>query len=325
MRAFVARLLAVALGLAGLVGCAGGSARADVRSARARSPPDGGPGADGGPAAAPADPEVANAEEAWARRDDSAALEESVRLWERVASRPQAPAQAQVQALVRAARGRRLHAEQLSASASLAAVESAPGATSAELLAASARESEACAADARKAWTSGSPAAATALASGDPGAAFAQVSAPLAEALYLDALCASAWARAQGFTQLIEKRVELQAELSRAAVLAPDLDGAGPERELGKLFAALPAYAGGDLAEARRRFEAALARAPDSIATRVFFARSVAIKEQARALFESLLDAAQEAPARTPEDRAVQAEAHALRAREDELFEATAK
>jgi hypothetical protein len=272
---------------------------------------------------APADADVASAEDAWARRDDPAALEEAVRLWEQVASRSPAPTKAQ--ALVRAARARRLHAEQLAALASLAAVESAPGATSADLLAASARESGACAVDARKAWTSGNPAAAAALASGDPGAAFARIPAPLAEALYLDALCAAAWARAQGFTKLIEKRVELQAELSRAAVLAPDLDGAGPDRELGKLFAALPAYAGGDLAEARRRFEAALARAPDSIATRVFFARSVAIKEQARALFELLLDAAQEAPARTPEDRAAQAEARALRAREDELFGATAK
>jgi hypothetical protein len=272
---------------------------------------------------APADADVASAEDAWARRDDPAALEEAVRLWEQVASRSPAPTKAE--ALVRAARARRLHAEQLAALASLAAVESAPGATSADLLAASARESGACAVDARKAWTSGNPAAAAALASGDPGAAFARIPAPLAEALYLDALCAAAWARAQGFTKLIEKRVELQAELFRAAVLAPDLDGAGPDRELGKLFAALPAYAGGDLAEARRRFEAALARAPDSIATRVFFARSVAIKEQARALFELLLDAAQEAPARTPEDRAAQAEARALRAREDELFGATAK
>lgn len=337
-----ARLVAGALALAS-AGCAARPARAAPTLASAARAADGGVGAalpvDGGPIAGQAPPsaagpiagpalpsaaggpaagdaDMASAALAWARREDPATLEEAIRLWERAAGQLQDP----VPALVGAARAHRLRADQLSAAASVAAADAEPGATSAELLAASARESALCAAEARKAWTTASPAAAAALNASDPSGAFAQVSAALAPALYLDAACAAAWARAQGFTQLIEKRAELQGELSRAATLDPDLDAAGPDRELGKLFAALPASAGGDAAEARRRFEAALARAPWSITTRVSFAGSVAIKEQSRTLFEALLDRAESTPARDPEDRAAQAQGRALRSRADELF-----
>jgi len=82
-----------------------------------------------------------------------------------------------------------------------------------------------------------------------------------------------------------------------------------------KLFAALPAYAGGDLRKARSHFEAALERAPDSTRTRIAFARSVAVKAQDRALFEQQLNAAAELP-----DTMGATEARDLLARENELF-----
>jgi hypothetical protein len=133
--------------------------------------------------------------------------------------------------------------------------------------------------------------------------------------MYLTGACTSAWARAQGFTLLIDHRDELRQILTRVAQLAPDLDEAGPERELGKLYAALPAYAGGDLRKARSYFEAAVARAPDSARTRIAFARSVAVKAQDRSLFEAQLNAAAES-----QDAAGAAEARDLLARENELF-----
>ena len=137
----------------------------------------------------------------------------------------------------------------------------------------------------------------------------------LAQPMYLTAACTSAWARAQGFTLLIDHRDELRQILMRVAQLAPDLDEAGAERELGKLYAALPAYAGGDLRKARSHFEAALERAPDSARTRIAFARSVAVKAQDRSLFEAQLNAAAES-----QDSAGAAEARELLARETELF-----
>src|SRR5207237_929517 len=112
-----------------------------------------------------------------------------------------------------------------------------------------------------------------------------------AEALYLWAVCSAIWSRMQGFTPLIERRGELTAAFLRVAQLAPDLDGAGAERELGALYAALPAYAGGDLEEARRYLLAAVQRAPEDARNHVVLARAVAVKEKDRALFREHLEA----------------------------------
>ena len=186
------------------------------------------------------------------------------------------------------------------------------------------RDARACAEDARVAWVAVQPEA-SAVAERGParvGAVtpalsqvLARADAAAAEPIYLFAACTAAWARTQGFTPLIDERDELRLMLLRVAQLAPDLDEAGAERELGKLFAALPAYAGGDLPQARSHFEAALARAPDAARTRIAFARSVAVKAQDRSLFQAQLQAASNLP-----DASGAAEARDLLARENELF-----
>lgn len=135
------------------------------------------------------------------------------------------------------------------------------------------------------------------------------------EALYLEAVCSAIWSRMQGFTPLIERRGELTAAFLRVAQLDPDLDGAGAERELGALYAALPAYAGGDLEEARRYLLAAVQRAPEDARNHVVLARAVAVKAQDRALFrEHLMVAAKSS------DALAAAQARALLERENELF-----
>jgi len=134
-----------------------------------------------------------------------------------------------------------------------------------------------------------------------------------AELLYLQAVCNGILLRARGFTQLVEGRSEIALALERVAQLAPDLDDAGAERELGRLYAALPSASGGDLAEARRHLEAAVERAPRSVRNRIAYATSVAVKAQDRALFEAQLHAALEAQPDDPE-------AKELLSREDELF-----
>ena len=220
-------------------------------------------------------------------------------------------------ALVSAARARRARGEASLARSSLSSVD--PSA-SADALAAAARDYEACSADARRAWSSLSPAAAQAADAGRSSEAFRLVPAAGAEAIYLDAVCASAWSRTQGFTQLVERRGEIQEALRRAAELSPALDDAGPERELGRLLASLPAYAGGDLREARLHLETAIARAPLAPRNHLLYAKAVAVKLQDRTLFEAQLNAALEPKPLTPEDRAAVAESRDLLQREDELF-----
>jgi len=241
---------------------------------------------------------LARASAAWARRDEPGSIDDAIRFWEEAAMQPPAP----VEALTGAARARRLRIDR--------------SGMSSDALHETARDASACADDARRAWAALEPDAAAAVAAGQPLAqVLARIGPQAAEPLYLEAACTAAWARAQGFTPLIERRGELKQMLTRVAQLAPDLDEAGAERELGKLYAALPAYAGGDLREARSHFEAALARVPSSARTRIVFARTVGVKAQDRALFEAQLQAASEAG-----EAALASEARELLAREDELF-----
>ena len=258
------------------------------------------------PPAAPADAGVrkvdaaVRAEAAWARREvDPAALDQAIALWEEAAlgsADPSAP-------LLDAARARRERIER----ARRGPAPEAP---------AIAADAQVCAADAHRSWAAQFPAAAAQLdGTHEAAEVYAQVGAPAAEAIYLEAVCAAAWARMQGFTQLIERRVELTASLQRTAQLAPELDGAGAEREQGTLLAALPSYAGGDLPEARRLLEAAVQRAPQDPRNRLALARTVAVKAQDRALFEQQLALVEKG-----DDALAAAEAAALLQREDDLF-----
>ena len=175
-----------------------------------------------------------------------------------------------------------------------------------------AAEAQSCAADAHRSWATHFPEAAAAV---DGVKSAALVGTKGAEALYLDAVCTATWARMQGFTPLAGRRAELIAALSRVAQLEPDLDGAGADRELGALYAALPASAGGDLEAARKRLLSALERAPRDARNHLVLARTVAVKAQDRALFHEQLEIA----AQSPDARAA-AEAKALLARENDLF-----
>jgi hypothetical protein len=251
-------------------------------------------------AGAAADQAAARAEAAWARREsDPGALDRAILLWEDAALRSADPHEP----LLDAARARRLR---------VLASERKPDADAAAI----GEDAQACAADAHRSWTAQYPAAAALLdGTHEPAEVYAQVGGAAAEALYLEAVCAATWARMQGFTPLIERRADLQAELSRVAQLAPGLDGAGAQRELGALYAALPGYAGGDLQEARRQLEAALQRAPQDPRNRLVLARAVAVKAQDRSLFLQQLQ-----PLLQGDDALAASDAAALLQREDELF-----
>jgi len=175
-----------------------------------------------------------------------------------------------------------------------------------------AADAQTCASDAHRSWAAQFPEASAAT---DTGRAMQLIWAPGAEALYLEAVCTATWARMQGFTPLIERRDELVSAFERVAQLAPGLDGAGADRELGALYAALPSYAGGDLEEARRRLLDAVLRAPDDARNHLVLARTVAVKAQDRALFREHLNAAAQSA-----DPVASAQARALLQREDELF-----
>jgi hypothetical protein len=177
--------------------------------------------------------------------------------------------------------------------------------------AAIATDAQTCASEARRSWTALFPEAAGRVR------AVERIGAAGAEALYLDAVCTAIVARMQGFTPLIELRGELTSALERVASLAPDLDGAGAEREMGALLAALPTDrdAGGDLDQARKHLLSAVEHAPRDARNRMVLASTVAVKAQDRALFREQLGQVVKGG-----DSQAAAQAQALLEREDELF-----
>jgi hypothetical protein len=228
---------------------------------------------------------VAHAEEEWQKGN----RDEAIRLWEDSAPHlPDAPA-----VWLRAARARRAKLD----SAEIVRPESEA-------------DARACAADARRAWTIRFPAAAAAATRADAVQAIGSAG---AEALYLEAVCEAAAARARGYTPLVERRADIADSLRRASELAADVDECGPDRELGRLLAALPASAGGDLRQAKERLQAAIARCPQSARNHVAYARTVAVKEQDRPAFEAQLH---EALRLAPDDP----DSTDLLGRENELF-----
>ena len=245
---------------------------------------------------------------------DPAAIEQSARACELSSAAAAEPAPA----LLLAARAFRGLSERYAALAELGGVGE-PAQAPRDLLARQADAARGCAAAAHRALGALFPAVAAALDAGRPPVE-ALSAAAAAEPLYLEAACSATWARAQGFTHLVDRRAELQAALERAAALDPALDDAGPDRELGRLLSSLPAYAGGSLREARAHFDAAVARAPGSVQNRVLYARGVAVKLQDRALFESLLNTALAQPAAEALEKHQADIARSLLARADDLF-----
>ena len=264
-------------------------------------------------AATPAERELwSKAEAALSRATSSddasrAAADEAARSFETAASTSASPGPA----WLRAARIHKVTAEVAAARA--AALRGGSASPQLEL---AAREAQVCADDARRAWKLSAPEAAQAAQAGKAAAEVsALVPAEAAEPLYLEAVCAGIWARAQGVTPLLERAAELRTALSRVAALSADLDEAGADRELGRLLSAIPAYAGGDLDGAKAHFERALKIAPVA-RTRVAYAECVAVKIQDRKLFQDQL-----AIVIAADDKSATADkARALLQRIDELF-----
>ena len=252
--------------------------------------PDAGPGDAG--LAQPSLLEEAQA--AWARRDvDAGALDRAISLWEQAALEGASPAET----LLSAARARRARLDRF--------VQNSLEVSRAEVA-----DAQACAAEAHRSWAAQFPQATGAFVQ------FVQIEQAGAEALYLEAVCTSLWARMQGFSLLIDRRTQLLGALTRVSELSPALDGAGAERELGSLLATLPGYAGGSLSEARAHFDAAIRIAPQEPRNHLLLARTVAVKAQDRALFENELRVAIQSS-----DADIAAQAEALLRRASDLFD----
>jgi len=124
-------------------------------------------------------------------------------------------------------------------------------------------------------------------------------------------------AREAGFAATVDAHRVVFAVMERVEVLDPDYWYAGADRYFAVVFAVVPAVAGGDLARSRVRFEAALARAPEFLETRllyaVLYATAAGDDDLYRAQLAAIVDApAGEDPAIEPEQELTRRRARAL-------------
>jgi hypothetical protein len=117
--------------------------------------------------------------------------------------------------------------------------------------------------------------------------------------LYWWAQCRMLAANARGLTATIATHQAVFAVMERVARAAPDYWYGGADRYFAVVFAAAPAIAGGDLEKSRAHFDAALARAPGFLETRLLYGLFHHDRAQLAAAAHG--DGADEDPAIAPE------------------------
>jgi hypothetical protein len=142
--------------------------------------------------------------------------------------------------------------------------------------------------------------------------AIATLDAGAAPLLYWWATQRMAVAREAGFAATVEAHPVVWRAMERVEALAPDTWYRGADRYFAAAYAVMPPVAGGDLEQARARFEAALAAAPRFLETRLLYAVLYATAAGDDALYRAQLTAIVEAP---PDDPEIEPEQELVRRR----------
>ncbi len=129
----------------------------------------------------------------------------------------------------------------------------------------------------------------------------------------------------KGIRSILFYKDRLMSAMQRVLELDETYFHAAPHRYFGAYYSRAPAFAGGDMSRARAHFEKALTLAPEYLDTKVTYAEFFAVKNQDKALFQTLLNAVIAADPKTlpevePEQRAQQRKAQKLLAATDSLF-----
>jgi hypothetical protein len=105
------------------------------------------------------------------------------------------------------------------------------------------------------------------------------------------------WAHAKGRFTLMSTYKSAHRVMSVVENLDPDYFYGGPDRYFATFLAGAPGIAGGDMTEARARFDASLRRAPAFFETRILIAELLAVKTHDKALYVSSLRYVLDTPA----------------------------
>ncbi len=133
------------------------------------------------------------------------------------------------------------------------------------------------------------------------------------------------WAHVRGRFTLMNTYKSAHRVMSVVERLDPDYYYGGPDRYFGSFLAGAPGIAGGDMDEARARFDASLRRAPAFFETRILLAELLAVKTHDKALYVSSLRYVLDTPVDVlpeivPEQAKAKKKAEGLIKRTDERF-----
>jgi tetratricopeptide (TPR) repeat protein len=133
------------------------------------------------------------------------------------------------------------------------------------------------------------------------------------------------WAKLTGLTTTLKHLPTVKAYMTRVGELDPTFYFNGPDRYWGVYYAAIPSFAGQDLAKSRDYFDRALAGQPAFLGTHVLLATEWAVKRQDKATFQKELQWVVDAPVDAlpevrPEMEAEKRKAADALGRVDDLF-----
>lgn len=134
------------------------------------------------------------------------------------------------------------------------------------------------------------------------------------------------WAVAKGFTTVLKYKNKLKRFIDRVIELDPNYFYGAGDRGIGAFYAKAPSFAGGDLGLAKKHFAKSLEIAPDYFGTKVLIAEYWATKSQNKSAFKKALSEVLAAdptvlPEIIPEQKAEQRNAQRLLDQIDDLFE----
>lgn len=143
--------------------------------------------------------------------------------------------------------------------------------------------------------------------------------------MYWSASSLGKWARMQGIATLLKHKGTAYAYISRVTELDPGYFFGAADRYWGAYYAALPSFAGQDLAKSAEHFDKSMQRSPEYLGTKVLKAEIWAVKTQNTAAFDTLLGEVlaaeiESSPEILPENQAARARARELQGMKGDLF-----
>jgi tetratricopeptide (TPR) repeat protein len=116
------------------------------------------------------------------------------------------------------------------------------------------------------------------------------------DALYWTAAALGKWSKVNGIMSSLKYKNQILAMIGKVEKLNPDYFYGAVDRYMGGFYAIAPGIAGGDMKKSKKRFKAAMKKAPENLGTKVFYAEVYLTKKDDEKEFVKVLNEVIAAP-----------------------------